>query len=79
MPKRRKKLTARVVALNGDAEYITPDALCRRWGGAVTVGTLRNWRCQKRGPPWTKLERAVVYPLNGVIEWERQNTVRESN
>jgi hypothetical protein len=77
MPKRRKKIPAPTRASSGEAQYVTPQTLVKRWDGAVTLGTLRNWRSQGRGPPWTKLERAVVYPLADLVEWEKQNT--ESN
>ncbi|RZB36396.1 MAG: hypothetical protein SRB2_02221 [Desulfobacteraceae bacterium Eth-SRB2] len=30
----------------------------------VAVQTLRNWRCQHRGPAYLKLSRAVRYRIN---------------
>lgn len=73
MPKKRKKLPARVKS-DDSPEHLRPASLVRRWDGAVTLGTLKNWRSQGLGPPWTKLERQVVYPVDKLIEWEMKNT-----
>ena len=74
MPAPRKRLRARNTKLDEAASSITPQSLVRRWDGAVTLGTLKNWRSQGRGPPWLKLERQVVYPLKQLIEWESNHT-----
>lgn len=76
MPAPRKKLRARAGTLDDAASSITPESLVRRWDYAVTVGTLKNWRSQGRGPPWTKLERQVVYPLEQLVEWESKHTTK---
>lgn len=57
------------------AEYFTADELVVRWKRRVTVGTLANWRAakQRRGPPFVKLGRGVLYPVAGVVEWEASN------
>jgi hypothetical protein len=55
-------------------EYITPLMLVTRWGGAIGEPTLRNWRHEGRGPPYTKVGARVVYPLVALIEWEKSNT-----
>ena len=76
MPTRRKKtrqVIRQTIPADGAAEYLTPSTLVRRWDGAVTLGTLKNWRYQGRGPPWLKLERQVVYPLKYLSEWEETN------
>ena len=36
--------------------------------------TLRNWRCQAKGPPFLKVGRGVVYPLEALKAWEARNT-----
>jgi hypothetical protein len=49
-----------------------------RWNDAVTMGTLRNWRWNGRGPAWTRLGEngKVVYPIPTLIEWERLHTLK---
>ena len=55
------------------AEYLTPAELSKRWGGAVTTGTLANWRSKGRGPSFQKFGSKVRYPLVRVVEWETAN------
>jgi hypothetical protein len=75
MPARRKQFPPRTPKQAPEGvSSLTPESLVRRWDGAVTLGTLKNWRSLGRGPPWTKLERQVVYPLKQLIEWESRNT-----
>lgn len=74
MPAPRKKLRPRPGKVDEAASSITPQSLVLRWDGAVTLGTLKNWRSLGRGPPWTKLEKQVVYPLKQLIEWESKHT-----
>lgn len=76
MPAPRKKLRARTAKTEEGVSSITPQSLVRRWDGAVTLGTLKNWRSQGRGPPWTKLERQVVYPLEQLVKWESRHTTK---
>lgn len=37
----------------------------------VTPRALRNWRAQRRGPPWAKIGRLIVYPNDGFEAWLR--------
>ncbi|MGN7100189.1 helix-turn-helix transcriptional regulator [Ralstonia holmesii] len=55
-------------------EFLTPDQLVERWAGAVSKGTLANWRQQKRGPAYMKLGAKVRYPPAQVEAWEAANT-----
>lgn len=55
------------------AEYLTPAELVKRWGGAVTTGTLANWRSKGIGPAFAKFGSRVRYPLVRVVEWESAN------
>lgn len=57
------------------AEYLRPKTVLARWNGAVTMGTLRNWRWNGRGPPWTRIGSRVVYPVVSLVEWERSHTL----
>lgn len=54
------------------AEYLTPAQLVARWGGAVSIGTLANWRSHDRGPPYTKAGRKVMYSVKEIEEYEKQ-------
>lgn len=54
-------------------QNLTPAQLVQRWNGAVSIGTLSNWRAQGKGPAYLKFGRSVRYPLRAVELWERQN------
>lgn len=54
-------------------KFLTPDELSARWDGAITVGTLANWRSRKQGPPFQKFGARVRYPLDGVVAYEASN------
>lgn len=57
---------------------LTPAALAERWGGAVSLGTLSNWRSQGKGPrffrPAGTRTGKVLYRLEDVESWERENS-----
>lgn len=55
--------------------YLTPHQLTLRWNGAVTTGTLANWRSQGKGPGFSKFGSRVRYPLSKVEAWEAKNLV----
>lgn len=55
------------------AEYLTPSQLSERWNGAVTTGTLANWRSKGSGPAFAKFGSRVRYPLARVAAWEAVN------
>lgn len=61
------------------AEYLTPSQLVTRWNGAVTTGTLSNWRSQQRGPTFVKFGRSVRYPIAAVMEYEAGHTHANDN
>ena len=54
-------------------QFLTVDDVVKRWGGVVTRGTLANWRCKRVGPPFVKLRARVVYPVDGLRDWEIAN------
>lgn len=58
--------------------HLTPAELVERLRGAVTVGTLANWRAARRGPPYVKIGRKVFYPLEGIEQWEARQ-LKETN
>lgn len=57
----------------GDTD-LTITELIARWRDGVTRGTLANWRSKGLGPPWRKIGSQVLYPVDGVAEYERQRT-----
>jgi hypothetical protein len=74
-----KFLTA-LAALHGNTKqhrdcttmkYLNAVQLAARWEGAVTTGTLANWRSQGRGPSFVKVGSKVLYPVDKLEEWER--------
>lgn len=54
--------------------YLTPKELVERYRGTITLRTLANWRCTGDGAQYTKIGGRVLYPLDGVLEWERRRT-----
>lgn len=61
--------------MSNDAMFLTPAQLAQRWNNSVSVGTLNNWRSQRKGPDFQKIGQRVLYPLAKVIEWEQANAV----
>ena len=39
----------------------------------LAVQTLRNWRHQRKGPPYIKISRAIRYNLKDIEEYMRQH------
>jgi hypothetical protein len=58
-------------------EFLTPQAVSARYAGAVTVGTLRNWRSLKRGPAFVHVGRRVMYRISDLVAWEKVHTVHD--
>lgn len=59
-----------------DPNFLTPEQVVARWGGAVTVQTLANWRAAARGPAFVRVGSRVRYKLADVEAYEaaqRQN------
>jgi hypothetical protein len=52
-------------------EFLTPYALHKRWGGAISPKTLANWRVKGLGPRWQKMGGRVVYALEAVLDYEK--------
>lgn len=57
-------------------EYLTPKQLAERLG--KSVGVVTQWRYHGRGPAWTKLGHAVLYSVQDVERWEREQRARAS-
>lgn len=56
-----------------NAAFLTACQLVARWNGVITTGTLANWRTKKVGPSYMKMRGRVLYPLDSVVSWEREN------
>lgn len=53
---------------------LTPKEIAADIG--VTLGTLRNWRNRRYGPPYLKLGKSVIYPQADYLVWRESNRVR---
>lgn len=58
-----------------ESKFLTAEEVSERYRGAVTVGTLENWRALRIGPPFVKIGKAVLYPVEELDAWDRQNMV----
>lgn len=56
-------------------EYLTPAELVARYKATITIRTLANWRSTGEGPNYTKIGGRVLYPVEAVMNWERQRTL----
>ena len=56
-------------------KFLTAEEVSERYRGAVTVSTLENWRALRIGPPFVKIGKAVLYPIEELDAWDRQNMV----
>lgn len=64
---------------------LTIDQLLERWGqitdeagvvikrGGATKGTLAVWRSEGSGPSYFKVGKNVLYPLDEVAKYEKEN------
>lgn len=60
---------------NDSELYLTPEEVSLRWRRKVDVETIANWRSQRIGPPYHRFGRAVLYRIDLLEEWERQNLI----
>ncbi|WP_238945078.1 helix-turn-helix transcriptional regulator [Vandammella animalimorsus] len=44
--------------------------LAQRWG--VSPKTLQRWRSEGRGPRYLKLSKRVSYPVEAILDFERE-------
>jgi hypothetical protein len=58
-----------------DVKFLTPAEVVARYREEISEGTLRNWRAMRIGPPFAKIGKAVLYPIDGLDAWDRMNTV----
>lgn len=55
--------------------YLTAEEVAERYRETISLGTLRNWRAMRVGPPFVKIGKAVLYPIKALDEWDLKNTV----
>jgi hypothetical protein len=55
-------------------KYLTPQQVMDRYQGRIALQTLANWRYQGIGPQYVKLGGKVLYPVEALIEWERERS-----
>lgn len=53
--------------------YLNESELAERW--SIEKNTLAQWRMQKRGISYVKIEGNVRYDLDDVVEYEAKNKV----
>ena len=54
----------------GDRRVLNENELAQRWG--LSPKTLQRWRSEGRGPRYMKLSKRVGYPVDAVIQFERE-------
>lgn len=54
----------------GDCRVLNENELAQWWG--VSPKTLQRWRMEGRDPRYLKLSKRVSYPVEAVIEFERE-------
>jgi Helix-turn-helix domain len=58
-----------------DTKFLTAEEVSERYRGEISVGTLRNWRAMRIGPPFVKIGKAVLYPITELDAWDQKNMV----
>jgi hypothetical protein len=58
-----------------DNKFLTAQEVSERYRGEITGGTLRNWRAMRIGPAFVKIGKAVLYPVDELDAWDKQNMV----
>lgn len=58
-----------------ESKFLTAEEVSQRYRGEIAVGTLRNWRARRVGPPFVKIGKAVLYPVQELDAWDKKNLV----
>jgi hypothetical protein len=56
-------------------QFLTPAEVADRYSQTISVRTLANWRSTRNSPPYVKVGGRVLYPIDGLIEWEKTRTM----
>jgi len=51
-----------------EVQFLTPEDLSKRW--QISIGTISNWRTNKRGPEFIRIGGLVRYSPEAVQAWE---------
>lgn len=60
-------------------KYLKASEIVKRWENSISSGTLANWRCQGKGPPFVKFGSKVLYPVKELEAWETAHTYAAAN
>ena len=50
-----------------EVQWLTPDDLARMW--QISVGTIANWRTNKKGPKFVRIGGLVRYSPEAINNW----------
>ncbi|WP_428675483.1 helix-turn-helix domain-containing protein [Reyranella sp.] len=53
----------------------TAEEVAESYRGAVSIGTLRDWRAMRTGPAFVKIGKAILYPETELNAWQKRNIV----
>lgn len=56
-------------------KYLKAEEVVERYREEISLGTLRNWRAMGVGPPFVKIGKAVLYPVQELNDWDQKNLV----
>ncbi len=56
-------------------KFLTTEEVSERYRGEISISTLQNWRAMRIGPPFIKVGKAVLYPVEELNEWDKRNLV----
>lgn len=59
--------------------YLTPEEVSQWFSGRISTRTLANWRTSGRGPKFTKVGGAILYPVDQLEDWESKRTVSSTS
>lgn len=58
----------------GAVLHLTPEEVAARL--RLKVKTLEGWRNRRKGPPYQKFGKRVLYPLDKLEAWEKDQLVQ---
>ena len=73
---RERRAAARNALVNPETPTLVEENFLTEFQFAAAVGkdirSVRRWRAQRVGPPWTKLGRLVLYPKDNVLAYLKE-------
>ena len=60
-----------------DTKYLTTKELSQRW--KLNHNTIEHWRTNGFGPHFIKIGRKILYSLDSIIAFERENIAKNTN